>query len=721
MSHLNLNPSRDAGKFAYHLRMLREASLIIIDKITKKYRLTNLGVFVFDFSQNVEKHAIQDKGKLLVRTSRLAMEEFDRNKIEHALNREAGVPIELAHKIAEETEERLLKLGTVYLTAPLIREFVNTILVEKGLHEYRHKLTRLGLPVYDVSQLIKQSESSTEAEWIDRIMGKNVMTEYVLLNGLPREIADAHLSGQIHLSSIDSWVLRPDSIQHDLRVFFQERDTLNSISPIAVTFRPPKTFEDALTKITALMSSSSIEISSEQGISHFNVFLAPFVKSVSKNSLRDALYRFLFILNQNIANRIITNVSIGVDFSIHPYLENSNAIGLDGKAAGRYGEYLDEASKILDIILDVMIENDVHNPFLNPQLIFNIASSDLKGKDAEPLLLKAHQIAAKYGTPFFVNLIPQWQKNATYFASGSRLASDWTEDWELDTIRTGKLGTAIMNLPRLAYEAKDNENVFFNGLSNSFDIAIDSLKIRQAMIKEREDKALLKLMSQKIAGENYLRIKNALLSIGFIGLNEAVKVITGKQIYEDPNAFDFALKIIDYISHDAKERSLKSGLRIAVAQSVDNESAQRLARLDIERFGWGTVFAEGTRISPYYTDISTIPSITNIPLSERLRKEGYFHQLLAGGHLSTIELEEANPEELFRLSKDICENYSVGAYVFNKDLGYCFNCKKLFYKFAQKCPECKTENAFICYGRLSSGYLSIKSWSSAKRENLRIR
>ena len=115
------------------------------------------GVIEIDFAKNLENHTSREN-KLLVRTSHFSMEEFDRNKIVHALNREAGVPLDLAQKIAEETEERLQKLGTLYLTASLIREFVNSILVEKGLHEYRHSLSRLGIPVDDVTQLIKKAE-----------------------------------------------------------------------------------------------------------------------------------------------------------------------------------------------------------------------------------------------------------------------------------------------------------------------------------------------------------------------------------------------------------------------------------------------------------------------------------------------------------------------------------------------------------------------------------
>ena len=137
-----------------------------------------------------------------VRTSRLSVEEFDRAKIVESLIREADVPIELAQRIARETEKRLQQFKTKYLTAPLIREIVNAVLVEKGLEEYRHKLTRLGLPVYDVTQLIERvGKEKLPAETILRRAGGKVLEEYTLLNVFPRDIADAYLSGYLHFEN----------------------------------------------------------------------------------------------------------------------------------------------------------------------------------------------------------------------------------------------------------------------------------------------------------------------------------------------------------------------------------------------------------------------------------------------------------------------------------------------------------------------------------------
>src|SRR3972149_4591594 len=142
MNQLKMNPSRDAGRFAYHLKFLLKANLVEADAEAKKYFLSELGKMVIDIADRVDKKALKPRG-MLVRTSHSTLEEFDANKIANSLIREAKMPPDQAQKTK-----------TKYLTAPLIREVVNAILIEKGQEEYRHKLTRLGMPVHEVTALI---------------------------------------------------------------------------------------------------------------------------------------------------------------------------------------------------------------------------------------------------------------------------------------------------------------------------------------------------------------------------------------------------------------------------------------------------------------------------------------------------------------------------------------------------------------------------------------
>jgi len=207
MYEAKLDPVRDAGKFVYHLKTLRKAGLVSIEKGTKKYSVTELGKILVEFSRDLDEYIAVKRGRLFVRTSRMTIEEFDRTRIARSLVGEARMPQSLADEVAAEAEERLLKFGIVYLSAPLIRELVNTILIERKLEEYRHKLTRLGLPVNDVTLLLREAgQKQLDANWVQKSAGERVIEEYVLLDSLPRAIIDAHLAGQIHLEDAASWI-----------------------------------------------------------------------------------------------------------------------------------------------------------------------------------------------------------------------------------------------------------------------------------------------------------------------------------------------------------------------------------------------------------------------------------------------------------------------------------------------------------------------------------
>jgi ribonucleoside-triphosphate reductase len=649
-----------------------------VDKDSKKYRLTALGNTMIGFSQEVEEHILREEGKLLVRTSRFAMEEFDREKIAQALNREAGIPLDLAKRIAEETEERLLKLDSLHLTAPLIREFVNAILVEKGLQEYRRKHTRLGLPVYDVTTLFENSEAvSTNVEDIRYLTGKSVMRDYVFLNVLPRKVADAHLSGNIHVNNAESWIIKPDEVQHDLRVFLKNGFNFNQDNSLMMTIDPPKTFEAAL-------------------LEDLRRILKQFVFSVS------------YLSN---GRRGFPAVSLGLDFTIPPHLQNVKVIGENGKSLGVYDDYFEESLKILVALLDVLFEDDVHRPILNPRLALNLSEETLNSKEVETPLVKAHELAAKWGIPHFINSSLKEQEQASYFVNGNRLASDWTGDWELDTLRTGSLGTVAVNLPRLALEFPGDDRKFLRGLSNYLKISVTALKGKNKAIKKRLNQALLPLLSQEIANESYLRLENTPFNISVVGLNEATKIQTDKQLYEDARAEDYAAKILGHMALEAKKLSWKSGFRIGLSQSVNNEASTRFAELDVKKHGWKNVFTQGNENSPYYTATGVVPLEADISLEDRLRIDGSFHKHLNGGHLSLIELEEPerSPEALLKISRHICQT-SIGAFAYTRSYGYCLNCKKSFGGLQKKCPECKTVKNFLGYSRLSSYYLPVKHW-----------
>jgi len=720
MKILKLNPSRDAGRFAYHLKCLLEADLIEPDVETKEYRLTDLGRTIIGFTEDIEEHFFKRR-KMLVRTSRLAIEEFDRNKIVGALVKEANVPVDLAQKIARETENRLSEFKTKYLTAPLIREIVNAILIEKGLEEYRHKLTRLGLPVFDVTQLIGFiGAKSLGVDVVHKAAGDAVIEEYTLLNVLPRDIADAHLSGSLHINNLGCWILKPNQFMHDLRFFLQHGLSLGRIDSTGPSYLPPKSLESALLTASNVLKIAATEISGEQALDFFNIFVAPFAHNLPEERIREDLRLFVFDLNQSLSNEgFPVEASLSLEFVVPDFLEEKEAIGPAGKM-GCYGDFVEESRLIASLLLEVMFEDDKHKPIFNPSLIIKIRPEVLKDRECEALLLKSHRLAAEKGLPYFANLCPKGQKHVSYTATGCRFAADWKDDWELDTLQTGNIDNVIINLPRLSYEAEGREPRFFELLDEQLEMALRALEIKYRTIKQRAGEQLLPFLAQKADGDRYFRLENASRLVSFVGLNETIESFFGKPLHQDDKTLGSAEKIVKYLSQNVQRHSKKPETRASLAMVPDADAAKRLAELDLEKYGWAKVRARGTREQPFYTDMVALPLEADVSWKERLGIEERFHKLTQGGHLAIIQLadSEQDPNELLSATEEIAGTYGVGLYAFNRHVAYCASCQKTFYGILSRCPSCGSVNMLYCFSRVSAKYLPFSFWLPAQRSAL---
>jgi anaerobic ribonucleoside-triphosphate reductase len=721
MKILKLNPTRDAGRFAYHLKYLLKADLIEPDVETKEYRLTDLGRSVIGFTEDIEQRFLKRR-KILVRTSRLAIEEFDRNKIVESLVKEANVPMGLAQKIARETEKRLSEIRTKYLTAPLIREIVNALLVEKGLEEYRHKLTRLGLPVFDVTQLIRSTGAvSQSVEAVHKAAGDAVIEEYTLLNVLPRDIADAHLSGALHLHNLGTWILKPNEYMHNLRSFLQHGLSLGRINSGELSYLPPKSFEAALLTASNLLKIAATEVSGEQALDFFNVFLAPFSQGLPEERIREGLRLFVFNLNQSLSNEgFPVGASLGLEFLVPAFLEEKEAIGASGRKMGCYADFVEESRRLASLLLEVMFEDDEHKPVFNPSLIIKIRPEVLKNKECEDLLLKSHRLADETGLPYFANLCPKEQVHTSYTATGCRFATDWKGDWELDTLQTGNIDNVIINLPRVAYEAKGRQTPFFKLLDEQLEMALRALEIKYRTIKQRARENMLPFLTQKTDGDQYFRIENASRLVSFVGLNETIESFFEKGLHQDDETLDFAEKIVKYVSHNVRRYAKKPETRASLAMVSNADASKRLAELDAEKYGWAKVRAQGSREQPSYTDMVALPLEADVPWKERLSVEERFHKLTSGGHLAVIQLadSEQDPNELLSVTKEIAGTYAVGLFVFNRHLAHCASCQKTFYGILARCPSCGSVNMLRCFSRVSNKHLSSSFWSSTQRSAL---
>jgi len=697
MNSLKMNPARDAGRFAYHLKFLLKADLIEADVESKKYCLTDLGKLVIDVAEKIESKAFRRRKKL-VRTSRLALEEFDANKIASSLVKEAKMPAELAQKVAKEVEKRLVKSKTKYLTAPLVREVVNTVLIEKGLEDYRHKLTRLGLPVHDVQALIEDKGKNFQgAASVHETAGKITLSEYTLLNVFPRDVADAHLSGALHVKDLSSWILKPEGIIHDLRLFFAKGLNLEKVDPLKISRHPPKNFESALSMILNILLNSAKETCESQTLEYFNVFLAPFAKNENPQKIKDALSSFIFSIHQHV------DASLCLELAIPNFIAEKPAIGSSGKIVGNYRDFDDENRLLTSFLFEIFAEENNRKPLTNPKLILKIRPETFNDEKAKEQLLKAHKLASNGESIYFANLCEKDHSFSVFSTSGFKLDADLSGDWEIDTLRTGCLGSVSINLPRITYESEKDEQKFFEILKERVEMATRALEIKYRMIR-RHRVGLLPFLLQEINGDRYLRLENCSRLINLVGFKEAVEAFQQESFYESEKTLDFARKMITNMLKIVHKTGKRRGKRLFIARLPDFEASERLARLDIEKYGVAKVKFSGSREKPYYSTINRLTLQDDTMPLKILNSVKQMNEFLEGGNLTAIELgnSEYAPEALFSITQHALKDSGIDLLTYNRKLTYCLGCKKSWFGFLHKCPSCGSTGNIKTFDRFAS-------------------
>jgi anaerobic ribonucleoside-triphosphate reductase/predicted transcriptional regulator len=700
MYEVKLDPVRDAGKFVYHLKTLRKAGLVSIEKGTKKYGITELGKILVEFSRDLEEYIAVKRGRMFVRTSRMTIEEFDRTRIARSLVTEAGMPQTLADEVAAEAEDRLLKFGIVYLSGPLVRELVNVILIERKLEEYRHKLTRLGLPVNDVTVLLHEAgQKQLDASWVQESAGQKVTEEYVLMNSLPRATVDAHLSGQLHLENASSWFLKPSILFHEASLF------LHKGTPSA---SPPSSLEDALESVLKIVQTADREVSSEQVFDHLNITLSPFIRGLPRQRVQEAIRRFIYHLNwDGFSNTIPARASIGLDHHIPAHLENREAIGPGGKKEGIYADFSREAEEIFTTIIDSSLEIGHQQPILNPSII--VRTHDAKIETTDELLNLAFESSAKYSVPNF--LIQPKEHNYLISSEGPILPEDKDETKGAGAV----VGIVQLNLPRTAYESSGKDERLLQAVQAGTLEAVTALQLKQQAINDRISEGVLPLLSWQANGGNYYDPQRAHGEIGLIGLAEAVKYHTQNDIWEK-SSVAFSWKIVEAARRAVAEADARD-IRVRVGIHASPEAAARLASIDAEKYGFSTVVYQGSKKYPYYNDVPVIPLTQKVPIATRATVEGEFQKIFDGGSLLPLSRgPKVDKSSLIKASKQLAEA-GVRYFTFSSFYSRCRRCYNTSVGVRARCDNCGFEHLTVL-AKLGGNMVPVDLMSDARRRDL---
>ena len=629
---------KESGKFAYHLRKLLRQSLVALNKSERRYTITNLGKLVLSLARQIEERSIIESGKMYVRTSHSSIEEFNSQKIIQSLVREGSLPLELAQKITEEVENRIYKYQTAYLTGSLIRELVNSVLLEHGHEEYRHKLARVGLPIFEVQEMVSNAENiENGVEGLLFKTGRIVFAEHLLTSTLPKDIADAHLSGDLHITNPGLWSILPDTIFINVKALIEDGIDLKGKYLNVCRIPPVKTLNNLSSALSMIIALISKEASQE-------VIMDDLISLLSKHS------KDLPELERKLVDSFTTSsTTMGYD-KMSTVISFRIPLGID--------------QKIVKTVLSAYKTYTKLTPIPKIGLVIDYDKgkiTDVSQTVSEIITLGGKVMFTKHNTS---------QKGVTHPKNSTSILLH--------------LGSLSINLPRLAFESNKDETYFRARLALLMKPALDSMAKRNKNISN-----LIRLGVNPILAANTLYMQRSTVSlvINLVGLQNAIYGILG---FKNNNEGQQILhKVIETAVDIATKKSKDLGINIIVSMT-ESDGSERFIALDAEKYGKNSI-QQITDTETYsqgiVLDIDKISSLTG--KSAEITECNKISKILNGGLLLQIAIPKGTKVD--EIKKVIEKGVSItSSFKPVMQVPICGNCGFKDEKLGDKCPTCKS-------------------------------
>jgi anaerobic ribonucleoside-triphosphate reductase len=260
-------------------------------------------------------------------------------------------------------------------------------------------------------------------------------------------------------------------------------------------------------------------------------------------------------------------------------------------------------------------------------------------------------------------------------------------------------------LPRLVFECGKDKNKFMELLRERFELSARALGIKSNALRQY-GKNSLPFLLQKASGDTYFRLENCSRIVNLTGFQGAIEAITEKSI-ADEESRRFAEEVIASLLAFKQKMGRKYGKRLYPVMLGDREAAERLAQLDVERYGVLKVKFSGTREKPFYSTLKIIQleaaDLLHVP-SYMLEMSQIAKGLNAGGSLDVFDLGDADfkPEALMEFTKQLCERAASEFFTYNRIISYCENCHKKHFGTLHKCPTCGSMSTLTTFNRFTS-------------------
>ena len=544
-----------------------------------------------------------------------------------------------------------------------------------------------------------------------------ITANYWLSEVYDEEIANAHRNCDIHLHDLS--MLTGYCAGWSIKQLIQEG--LGGI-PGKITSAPASHLSTLCNQMVNFLGILQNEWAGAQAFSSFDTYLAPFVKAdnLSYKDVKQCIQSFVYGVNT--PSRWGTQApfsNITLDWVCPADMKDMKAI-VGGKDQDfTYGDCQKEMDMVNKAFIEIMIEGDANGRgFQYPIPTYSITKDfDWSETENNKLLF---EMTAKYGTPYFSNYINSDMEPSDVRSMCCRLRLDLRElrkksgGFFGSGESTGSIGVVTINLPRIAYQAKDKED-FYRRLDHMMDIAARSLKVKREVITKLLGEGLYPYTKRYLG-----TFANHFSTIGLVGMNEtALNANWLRCDLTDRRAQDFAKECLNHMRDRLSDYQEKYGDLYNLEATPAESTTYRFAKHDTER--WPDIItASRNNEAPYYTNSSHLPVGYTEDIFSALDIQDKLQTLYTSGTVFHAFLGEKLPswQSAMQLVRKIAENYELPYYTMSPTYSVCADHGYIAGEHF-KCPVCGKEAEV--YSRITGYYRPVKNWNTGKSEEFKER
>ncbi|MDD2591668.1 MAG: ribonucleoside triphosphate reductase [Erysipelotrichaceae bacterium] len=539
-----------------------------------------------------------------------------------------------------------------------------------------------------------------------------ITANYWLSEIYDQEIADAHRLANIHIHDLS--MLTGYCAGWSLRQLIYEG--LGNVEG-KITSSPAKHLSTLCNQMVNFLGIMQNEWAGAQAFSSFDTYLAPFIREdqLSYREVKQAIESFIYGVNT--PSRWGTQSpfsNITLDWTVPNDLKNEPCI-VGGKILDyTYGDCKEEMDLINRAFLEVMNEGDANNRgFQYPIPTYSITKDfDFSDTINNRLLF---ELTAKYGTPYFSNYVNSDMNPSDVRSMCCRLRLDLRElrrksgGYFGSGESTGSIGVVTINMPRLGYLAKDEDDLF-DRLDTLIKIAARSLHIKRKTINDLLNKGLFPYTKQ------YLKtLDNHFSTIGVVGMNEmCLNASWLRQDIGNHDSLIFSKRVLKHILFKLADYQEEYGELFNLEATPAESAAYRLALHDVKEYP-NIITANPNSRTPYYTNSSHLPVGYSEDVFSALDIQDQLQVLYTSGTVFHVYLGERvkSWETTASLIKKISNNYHLPYFTLSPTYSVCPNCGYLSGEISI-CPKCQSETEV--YSRITGYYRPIKNWNKGKSQ-----